>query len=401
MFSIEKDVGIGGDGNGGSTHAVGLFAEFRGNKEEEITQKTAKSSEKAIIPKYNISDSYYKMVLPFKAGKARGLTADRLNTRLDIDEFETGLMRLAQDTFPTDDYLYQEGQYLDEDTVLSWLDRKKEGSDLKKAKKADSNFQNLGLNPVLPSSGSAKEKNENSPIYLASMLEQDYLVRKDKNSIQLGGIMIGLALNSVYYYRENTGDPQQEVELSDKTIRSHGEEIAQEVVNRLRKMDNLKNVPITVALYKQAPKTSIVPGNYIAKTEVKAGSSTISNWDDVKEKYVFYPADTDTAKKYPDDSEVFKRFKNAIDSYFPNYTGVVGTAMYENDEMRKMKIEIPMQFYGKSEVIAFTQYLTGELMDYYSKGSVDVEINITSSDGQEALIVRNAGDKEPTVHIYD
>lgn len=182
---------------------------FGGNKEEEITQKTAKSSEKAIIPKYNISDSYYKMVLPFKAGKARGLTADRLNTRLDIDEFETGLMRLAQDTFPTDDYLYQEGQYLDEDTVLSWLDRKKEGSDLKKAKKADANFQNLGLNPVPPNSGSAKEKNENSPIYLASMLEQDYLVRKDKNSIQLGGIMIGLALNSVYYYRENTGDPQK------------------------------------------------------------------------------------------------------------------------------------------------------------------------------------------------
>ncbi len=101
------------------------------------------------------------------------------------------------------------------------------------------------------------------------MLEQDYLVRKDKNSIQLGGIMIGLALNSVYYYRENTGDPRQEVELSDKTIRDHGEEIAQEVVNRLRKMDNLKNVPITVALYKQAPKTSIVPGITLQKQKSK------------------------------------------------------------------------------------------------------------------------------------
>lgn len=96
-----------------------------GEKEEEITQKTAKSSEKAIVPKYNISDSYYKMVLPFKAGKARGLTTEQLNTRLDIDEFETGLMRLAQDSFSTDDYLFQEGQYLDEDTVLSWLARKK------------------------------------------------------------------------------------------------------------------------------------------------------------------------------------------------------------------------------------------------------------------------------------
>ena len=92
-----------------ATAAVLMLSPVRrvsGNKEEEITQKTAKSSEKAIIPKYNISDSYYKMVLPF--GKARVLTADRLNTRLDIDEFETGLMRLAQDTFPTDDYLYQE-----------------------------------------------------------------------------------------------------------------------------------------------------------------------------------------------------------------------------------------------------------------------------------------------------
>lgn len=374
---------------------------FGGDKEEEITQKTEKSSEKAIIPKYNISDSYYKMVLPFKAGKARGLTTERLNTRLDIDEFETGLMRLAQDSFSTDDYLFQEGQYLDEDTVLSWLARKKEGSDLKKAEKEDKDFENLGLNPVLPSSGSTKEKNENSPVYLATMLEHDYLVRKDKNSIQLGGVMIGLALNSVYYYREKTGDPQQEVTIDDKTLQKEGEKIAQEVINRLRKKDNLKNIPITVALYKQASKTSIVPGNFIAKTEVKAGSTDIGSWDDVKEKYVFFPADDSTKQKYPDDAELFTRFKNAIDSYFPNYTGVVGTAMYENDDMKKMKIEIPMQFYGKSEVVAFTQYLTGEVMDYYSKNSLDVEIDITSSDGQEAVILRNAGDSEPTVHIYD
>lgn len=233
MFSIEKDVGNGG--NGGSVNAVCLLVRFWGDKEEEITQKTAKSSEKAIVPKYNISDSYYKMVLPFKAGKARGLTTEQLNTRLDIDEFETGLMRLAQDSFSTDDYLFQEGQYLDEDTVLSWLARKKTGSDLKKAQKEDKNFKNEGLNPALPSSGSTEEKNENSPVYLASMLEHDYLVRKDKNSIQLGGVMIGLALNSVYYYREKTGDPQKEVEIKDSTLREQGEKIAQEVINRLRK----------------------------------------------------------------------------------------------------------------------------------------------------------------------
>lgn len=98
-----------------------------GKEEEEVTQKTdetKETKETAIIPMYNISDSYYKMVLPFKQGAARGLTAERLNTRLDIDEFETGLMRLATESFNTNDYLFQEGQHLDEDTVLSWLARK-------------------------------------------------------------------------------------------------------------------------------------------------------------------------------------------------------------------------------------------------------------------------------------
>lgn len=75
--------------------------------------------------------------------------------------------------------------------------------------------------------------------------------------------------------------------------------------------------------------------------------------------------------------------------------------MYKDDQMQEMKINIPMQFYGKSEVIAFTQFLTGEVMDYYGKSELNVEINITSSDGQEALILKKPGAKEPTVHIYD
>ena len=50
------------------------------------------------------------------------------------------------------------------------------------------------------------------------MLEHDYLIRKDKDRLQLGGVVIGLALNSVHYYRENVGDPQKEVTISDKKL---------------------------------------------------------------------------------------------------------------------------------------------------------------------------------------
>lgn len=43
-----------------------------------------------------------------------------------------------------------------------------------------------------------------------------------------------------------------------------------------------------IALYKQAPKSSIVPGNFIAKTDVKAGSADIGSWDTIKEENVFF-----------------------------------------------------------------------------------------------------------------
>ena len=77
------------------------------------------SEEKAIIPKYKISDEYYRTIFPFKASEARGLVVNNLNTRYDIIEFETGLMRVAQNTFEPDKYLFQEGQYLKKETVSS------------------------------------------------------------------------------------------------------------------------------------------------------------------------------------------------------------------------------------------------------------------------------------------
>ncbi|ALC83919.1 MULTISPECIES: CamS family sex pheromone protein [Bacillus] len=366
-----------------------------GNQDEELVQQeTDETNKKVTIPTYNISDSYYKMVLPFKAGAARGLTAENLNTRLDIDEFETGLMRIAQDSFSTDDYLFQEGQYFDEDTVRSMLGRKLEGKDLEEAKKKDNNFQNAGLNPV------KKGSPESSPNYLATMLEHNYLIKKNDKSVELGGVVIGLALNSVYYYRENIGDPQKEVSIDDKKIEEEGKKIAAEVIKRVRSKEELKNVPVTIALYQQAPKTSIVSGDFIAKSEVKAGSTELGSWRGLNEEHAFFP-NSANEKKHPDEAEIFNRFKNNVDNYFPNYTGVVGKAFYKDDQLREMKIEIPMQFYGKTEVIAFTQFLTGQIMDYYSANHLRVEVEITSSEGEEAVIVKEEGANEPTVHIYD
>lgn len=372
---------------------------FSSDKQEIVQETNDSTGEKAIIPKYSIPGSYYKMILPFKPGKARGLTAERLNTRLDIDEFETGLMRIAQDTF-SNDYFYQEGQYLDEDTVRTWLKRKLVGEDLKskleQSKKDKKEFKNLGLNPPLAKGGTLEEINKKSPIYLAHMLEQDYLVRKNDNTVELGGVVIGLALNSVHYYNQEQGYPREQT-ISKKEAEEKGKEIASEVLSRLRSMKGLENVPIVIALYQQEGASSIVPGNFIAKTVAKG--SSIGKWDSINEKNYFFPSDA-AMKAYREDATTFNRFKSDIDEFFPNYTGVIGKAFYKNDELQTLKIDIPMQFYGKAEVIAFTQFVAGKITEYFPK-YVSLEVNISSTNGQEALILLKPGDKEPTVHIYD
>ena len=86
-------------------------------KQEEVVQDQKDSDEKAIIPKYKISDKYYRTILPFKESESRGLVVNNINTRYDLQEFETGLMRVAQTTFDPEKYLFQEGQYLKSETV--------------------------------------------------------------------------------------------------------------------------------------------------------------------------------------------------------------------------------------------------------------------------------------------
>lgn len=99
--------------------------------ESKIVQDKNNKKESAIIPNYQVSDQYYRTILPFEPSKARGRIVSNLNTRYDIQEFETGLMRVAQKTFSPDTYLFQEGQYLDKDTVDAWLNRKYTPSQLK------------------------------------------------------------------------------------------------------------------------------------------------------------------------------------------------------------------------------------------------------------------------------
>lgn len=372
---------------------AGCAPNLEGN---DTTEETTDDSAKAIIPKYQISDSYYRTILPFEPSAARGQVVSNMNTRYDMTEMEMGLMRIAQEDFSTETYLFKEGQFLDTDTVKSWLQRKYTKEQLKdKEMKED---ENLGLNPMDSGSGDIDQRNKENPLYLAHILEHNYMVKKSDDTVGLGGVVIGLALNSVHYYQKEAYGATYETEISEKSMIEEGKKIAEEVLNRLRKMDGLGEVPITIALFKQESNTSVVPGNFVSYTHVGKGKNSISNWKDLKEKYMLFPSE-DAKESHRDDNTTFLNFKQDVEKYFPNFNGVIGRGFYIDDQLQELKIEIPIQFYGKTEAIGFTQYVTGLVMEHFPE-YIAVEVTVSSVYGEESLIVRKANTTEPIVHIY-
>ncbi|MEL3973881.1 CamS family sex pheromone protein [Rossellomorea oryzaecorticis] len=361
-------------------------------KQDQVVQENQDSeTKKAIIPNFQISNDYYKTMLPYDTSKTRGVVVNDLGSRYDINEIENGLLRVAQNRFSTGDHFFKEGQFLTKKTIDSWLQRKFTSEQLAEKKLKES--ENLGLNPV-------QTKGDNAPIYLAHIVEHNYLMKKeDDNKVKLGGVVIALSLNSVNYETNLTTGTRTVKNISNEILREQGAKMADEVLKRMRQKEDLQNVPIMIALYKQAPKQQVVPGQFFAYTTVEPGADTIQNWEGINEEYYIFPS-PEAAENHPKDNKIFEDLKKEIEDYFPVFTGVTGEALYQNQELTSMNMEVALTFNGKTETIGFAQYLSN-LIGKNTPENWDVELLINSSYGPEALVVKKKGSKETYLHIYE
>ncbi|HWL25138.1 MAG TPA: CamS family sex pheromone protein [Ureibacillus sp.] len=363
-------------------------------EDTEILREETEEVETTIIPSMQLDESYYKTLIPYKESASRGLVVANLNTKYDINEVETGLMRLSQNVFNTNDYYFQEGQYLDATTVSNWLYRENQNKDESPSLR--------GLNPSnLDASGTEMDpetRAKEAPIYLAHIVEQNYLTKTADNKVGLGGLSIGLALNSTYYYQKEQYGEYYEETIPASEIEKKGKEIAEEVITRLRARPELSNVPIVIGLFKQKKRNSIVPGTYFTYSVSDSGQNGLGEWKPIDEVYVTFPT-SEEGDYYREMNTAFENFKQDINKYFSNYTSVIGSGYYRNKELQKLQIEIPIQFYGTTEIIGFTQYLSGVILNQLPT-DVTIEVNITSINGAEALIIKEPNEEEPFVHIY-
>ncbi len=355
--------------------------------EEETNQESAR--EDVTVSRFTISDDFYNTLFPFEVSAAllsNTSVATNMTGRLDADSFERGLLRLAQEEFPTENYIFQEGQYLNNATISSWLRREAENNP-------------DGLNPTLPDLGSAERNHEAAPLYLAQILEHNYLVEDDNGNYVLGGVVIGLVMNSVHNFNlpdEEGGFPRT-VNISEEDSRAQGEEMAGEILQRMRAIEGLEDVPVSFMIYKQETGSSLVPGNFIARADVGSGQSLIGGWSDINESNFLFPSSA-AEENVASDSAIFNTFVAKVGEFFPNYIGVIGRGFYVNNQLQRLKIDIPMNFQSRTEVVGFTQYVAS-LVTQYFPNFIEVNVYIFSTTRQESLIVREADAAEPVVQI--
>ena len=73
------------------------------NSNEQATENK-KGSVKEIATDKNVQGNNYRTILPFKESQGRGLLQDNMANSYNGEDFETGLLELSKQVFPTDDY---------------------------------------------------------------------------------------------------------------------------------------------------------------------------------------------------------------------------------------------------------------------------------------------------------
>lgn len=354
-----------------------------GNLQDSSLSSGGGDSSKSSVQTTTSSDSSsYDVLLSdgkYKTSPISGLTAADNSNQFNSRSFESGLMNLSKKQFSTNSYVFQEGQILSASTVNDWLARK-------------SSKNESGLNPE---SNGSTDPDKRTPMYFQQMLEEDYLQKQD-GKYKLAGMSIGIAMNKIDYYQKKQYGATFKSTISTEEQKAQGERIAKEVVQRLRKDSKVGNIPIVVGLYSVAPADTLVGGTYFQYSLSK--SDGLGNWSDLGYKNQMLPTVNGDNAISSSDSDAFANFKQHIQNYFPNLSGVTAQAHYDGTSLKAMDITINTQFDGLAQVTSFTQFVQTSAQKYLPSGA-NLDINIQTVDEQQAVVTRTNG--KFYSHVYN
>lgn len=297
-----------------------------------------------MIPRTAVSKEYYRTVIPLKEQKVINTVNVTTNSKLDLAEYESGLMNIASKQFDTENYVLQLNQYIPEKTIDELVTKQEV--------------------PVV-----------------TNIIEQDYFGKQNSNELSLSGVVIGLAMSS---------------NVSNEEAISKGTEVAKKLIEAINKNDKYNKSPITFAIFKQESTSSLKNGTYISSASVQKNDTNLGNWEAIDEKSYSYPsqefegAHGEDNKKLNDFSKAIKEFSKG------DYIPVNAKISYKQNRMDKLNLDIVVKYNGKSELMGLSQIAVQSMLEQLPKDA-KVQLQIKSESKIEAVIIKEKDSDKPFV----
>ncbi|HJG33876.1 MAG TPA: CamS family sex pheromone protein [Jeotgalicoccus aerolatus] len=347
------------------------------------------------------SEAFYRSVVPYELSPARGLTSANLVSSYNVEEFEKGLLSISQNVFPTDEYVFREGQIISEEMVRGYLSRQYTSEELENMDESElvnsDAFSNLGLNPSTNGETDPEVIAEEAPLYLSHILEQNYLSEDEEGNLQFDGITIGLAMNSVHYYQTEEYGQTKERALDPEVVREKGEEMAAEILTRIRANEQYADKEIVFAIFIQSGDTDIVPGNFVAEAVVPPGENTIESFSDIETENILLPSD-EAAEISQEANSEYQNFNRDLSSYFDSFTTSVGRGKFNSGTLESLTVEIPIEYNSRSEMIGMSQFVRDLVNEHFTGTDIEVEIK---DKNQVYSVITRQGENEANLYIFE
>lgn len=371
--------------------------ENAGKKNSDQNVSTKRQENVADTVTDSQGDEYYRSAIPYKLSKSRGLTSTNMVSSYNMEDFEEGLFEISKDVYSTEDYIFQEGQILTEDMTRAYLRRqftKDEIDAMSEEELVKSGaFSNLGLNPSKQGEEDPEVIAKNTPLYLSHILEQNYLTVDEEGNTNFEGITFGLAMNSEHLYQKEQYGTTYSEDINIEDAKKEGEEMARELLDRLRANNEYVDKAVVFAIYSQSKSTDIVPGRFLSYAVVKPGENEISKFIDIDEQNVLLPSNNEEISEELRSN--YNAFNRDLSSYFKSFTTSVGRGHIKDGDLDNLEIEIPIEYESRGEMIGLSQYAKSLVDKYFP--NTRVEVKVQDKNNVYALIT---SDKDGKTSMY-
>ena len=342
------------------------------------TKKPVAEPTNIIIPA--VEKGEYAIMIPFNSSDTRQYHGTYLG-RADILEIGSRLEDKSKEHFPTKDNVLGDGQVL----TLARL-----GTLVKR----ESTENPQGLNPP---KGSQFPTGVNKITVLDAVVVADVIELNfysgSASTPKLEGIAMAIVLNQNLSGLENGAEVSRTV--TDERLYAYGTDMGRKLEAYLRKIPDIENIPIYIALYSTSSADATLPGKFIADGFFTGRSGQFAK---NVEEWVLFPSDVGDQLDSVTSSEM-KSLRTALKEFIPETIAIVGQARYVDRKLNMLRINVIIQAKTYAEVHALTQYV-GRLLENFSDKGATIVANIKNYNETIAVIKRDTGGKLTVIYTY-